>query len=875
LIGSIQGSGFGVQGSGEGTHPQKFQFAVFNFQFSIFNSRLAGIPPLAFRFILASLLFAQAAGGASDDEKFLDALRARRLFSVAEALCKERLDDQQLGPVDRAQFTIELIRTFAAAAMNAPPGDRAPLWKQARDEAAEFGRNERTSPRLVLVRMQDALTALAEAELLRQEAEVSAAQVDVPDAVRKSLRDAATLLEDLDGELTKEIPLRRRHEPKPVELSAEELASLQNHVRFQLARVRRNQALCYDKGSADRVNALTQAIELHTRLLTQVPDDDRLHWRIRLDQIVCSRLLEDYGQAARLLGALPESGIPSAVQLDARAEAVRLDLATGRPQEALKKLAAGRKIGGQVSPELDYAHLETFLALWQAASDNKNESDAAKWQKQAVGMVRLLEESHGPYWGRRAELLLVRSVRQGSGVHDLEVLVRSADDLYLRKQFDDAVAAYEQAAKKALEGMDAAQAFTLYYKAALVEQQQEHHAAAAKKLQNLALAMKVHPQAGEAHLLAAWNLARVAEADPAALAQYAALLDEQLQHWPRDKGSDKARLWAGRLREHKQAWADAVGLYLDVSPDSPVFEEAVAAAARCAETWLAELKASGQPLDKEAESLARSFEKLFVADDGRLPDPWSEVQRLAAITAARIRLSYTAGGHKAAGKLLEAALASAEDAPEAWQAAARSLLVVALAGQSDRRREAEQMLKQAAAGSPRELLAMVDGLSAVAAAARPDAQAEIAQLQLGALALLAPKSQSLDAAGKLTLARVRADALAATGKRAEAQAAYESLSKEHPDDGQIQERFARFLLDGPDKTSWQQALAQWRKVAARSKPQTERWYRAKYSVALANYKLGDKKQAAQLIRYLQESPPGLESTPLKGDFVRLLEQCER
>src|SRR5207247_1821733 len=154
----------------------------------------------------------------------------------------------QASAADRAQFTIELIRTLAAAAINAPPSERGPRWKQARDAAADFLRQERGSPRLVLVRVQDALTVLADAELSRQEAEVSASQAGIPETVRERLREAAKLLDDLDADLTKEIPLRRRQELKPGELSGDELASLQNHVRYQLARTRRNQALCYGKG---------------------------------------------------------------------------------------------------------------------------------------------------------------------------------------------------------------------------------------------------------------------------------------------------------------------------------------------------------------------------------------------------------------------------------------------------------------------------------------------------------------------------------------------------------------------------------------------------------------------------------------------------
>ncbi len=73
----------------------------------------------------------------------------------------------------------------------------------------------------------------------------------------------------------------------------------------------------------------------------------------------------------------------------------------------------------------------------------------------------------------------------------------------------------------------------------------------------------------------------------------------------------------------------------------------------------------------------------------------------------------------------------------------------------------------------------------------------------------------------------------------------------------------------------EKALAQWRIVAQGSRPQTERWFKAKYEVANLSYRLGDKQQAAQLIKYLQVTPPGLDATPLKRQFLELLEKCER
>ena len=51
-----------------------------------------------------------------------------------------------------------------------------------------------------------------------------------------------------------------------------------------------------------------------------------------------------------------------------RAENARVELGASAPQAALKVLSAGREIDGRDSADLDFALLETHLALSTAAS---------------------------------------------------------------------------------------------------------------------------------------------------------------------------------------------------------------------------------------------------------------------------------------------------------------------------------------------------------------------------------------------------------------------------------------------------------------------------------------------------------------------------
>ncbi len=839
----------------------------------LFQSSIIRRPLLA----ACVLMMLPAAWAASnDDEQFIEGLRKRRLFSLAEKYCTDRLSSQQLAPRDRVQLTIELIRVASTQAINAPPDERPPIWEKADAVADRFIAAESANPRLILVRVQKALTHLAHGQLLRQELEAGAAAPDAGDRALGALRSAVKQLDDIDDELTKEIPLSRRRTDDEL-LSADELFSLQNNVRYQLARAHRNRALCFPAESVDRVDALTQVAERHIELLRRLTDDDPLRWSVRIESVACQRSLANFDGARQTLTALVAAVPPLDIQLEARAEAARLELDTKRPKVALSVLALGRQIEGQVSPELDFAHLETFDALAKDAGDDEQEK--AEWQKKAVAMAELIEQTHGPYWSRRANLLLVRSAGSGGGSHDLEILIRVADDLYVKRQFDEAIAAYDKAAEQALSMSDAQQSFTLFYKAALVEHTRQRHAPAAARLRSLGLRLKSHPQAADAHLLAAWNAAQLAAAtampdEPEAVALYTDLLEEHLTNWPAAASANKARMWLARLREHQRAWSEATDFYLEVSPDCDQYDEAIESAARCGEQHFAALKSEGQQIDAQAKLSAARFEDLIYGENRELPKTWTATQRTAALAAGRIRLQFASADHEAAGTILEAALRASSDAPAAWQSSVRALLVVALAGQPARRGEASRQLQAIADSSPQQLLEILDGLAAIARSARREAAVEIARLQLDAINTIGASDVKLDAAGKLHLQRIRAGALAAAGQPDEALKLFESLAKENPRDGNIQESYAQLLLESTDKKRLEQAVVQWRIVDRGSREQTERWYRAKYSIALAHYKLGEKQRAAQLIEYLKITPPGLDDSPLKREFEELLVRCK-
>lgn len=824
----------------------------------------------------SSRLFAE---GTVDDERFLAGLCERRLFRLAELHCQNRLATSDLSTADRAALVTELIRTLAAHAVNSRPEERAELWQQAHAAAAEYRREHAADSRLVLVRVQAALADLARGELARQEAEivaVASAAAERRTEAQTAVRQAIRSLDQIDGELVKDIPQRERTKPRGDELTADELRSVRHNVQYQLARAFRNQALTYPPGSADRVAGLTQAVERLDESLTQIDESNSLHAPIRVERAICRRYLGDPAAARQELAAIESSNAPAAIRLQARAEIARCWLDARQSQSALQAIErGGRTLDGRASSDLDLAILETQIALWKAAVAANDGEQTKSWRDKAVATTKFIEQQHGGFWGRRGDLLLIAAAGRSELAGDAEILTRAADDLFRKGELADAAAAYERAAAAA--GSDADLAFQLRYKSALVHQQRKDHAAAAAVLREFSMGMSQHKDAAKAHLLAAWNAAQAARTDNTLLADYAELLDEHLRAWPSDPTIATAGLWLGKLKEGQRDWPAAAAAFLRVPHGTESFDEALRGAVRCQTARLEGLQTANEPTADDAKSAAAALLAAIRIDGETWPEKWTATDRFAVESAARVWLRFTDDQFAAAEDVLQRALQASPPPDAAWRATARALLVVALAGQPSKRAEAESLLSELGGGSPAELLPMLDSLTAIARRSPAAVRRDLANLQLAVIDKLLPAAgtlATLSPADARKLAVLQAQTLAVAERSAEATAAFAELARRFPDDGSIQQQYAELLSQSRDPASLNQALEQWRVIAARSPAQSDRWYRAKHAIALALLQLGRPSEAADRIRYLQTVPPGIADESWKTQFADLLRRCE-
>ncbi len=831
------------------------------------------------RFLVILLIAASAvpAWADSPEARFVAGLRARRLFRLAEQYCTQQVRRSDLSPARRAEVLMELARTYGEHALHAPPGERQPLWDEAHAVVGDYLQAFPDSPRRLLIELQDALTWLAQGELARQEAQVVSGQEPLVEQARQSLRRAASALEQIAEEV--EIALRqqlRRPNEDGQTLSATELAALEKNVAYQLARVYRNQAECYPPGSPDRANSLTQALERLTRL-AQLAVADAMVWRARLDRVTCARLLGDLPQASQALTALVQGEPPVEIALQAQAEKIRLLLASDQVDAALAAVEQGRTLHGESSADLDFAHVEALVAAWKKASASQDADEAARWQRRAALRVQQIEREHGPYWMRRAEMLLGRSVGTTAG-DDVEALARAAASLYRSGQIDEALSTYDRATTQARNQNARERAFELAFTAAAIAHEQGRHAEAARRFRALAHAQPEHARAGEAHRLAIVNLAQQARSGTeaeraAALAAYRAALEAHLQRWPNDPSADAVRRWLGDLHRARSEWPQAVALYKQVSRGSEPFAAVVPALAESYAKWIAAQKAAGEPHTAIAHEAAEHFQKYLSTSAAAGAENDSPVDRFCALTAAKMLLDAGPNGAAEAERVLAQALEKASDAPAAWRSEAATRLVYALAVQG-RHDEAARVMDRISSGSTDGLIGLLETLNALAAEAPPTMRGALAGLQLRTLALLEPRRAELREDQRKAFDTGRAAALRSAGRTAEALRAYEQLAETYPEDGDVQQARAELLQNTTDPATLRQALKLWREIESKSRPGGERWFTARYAQAEALYRLGEKEQAAKLVRLTAVLHPELGGAVLRAKFERLLTLCQ-
>ncbi len=850
---------------------------------------------LLFAFALPCFPWPSAMAAEEVDSRLVSGLVQRRMYDLAQLHLEQRLSSKKVSPREVVDLNVLLLKVKIEKAQSLSAEAQKAAFEEAYLTGQACLKIHAQNPRLGLVRFQMDQIGLAMGEFARLAAQLGE---PIDEAYRSRLRESISAMEKMDRDLAQAVPRQFQKEGSQAgnsrrapsdDLSADELLSLQTQLRQQLTKAYACQAGLYPKGSPDWRSGLMRGSELVDGALSQLPTRDSR--RVRL-VVLRESLLRELGETPlpleeviSSLGTDPDSLPPELRSLWSSELVRRLvaaqDLAQGAAfvahEESLFQEAATSATS--IAIEWDFARLELAIAQWKKA-DTLGAAASTAARQRVNQLLASIEQDRGTYWSKRARQLLAKDLPAGAAADDTTALLALAEGAVRNQDWPSARRFFQDASRRAEASGDMEQAVDLAFRSAQLFQKEKDFTRGAEAFLQIADRFPKQKQAADAHLAAIWHWGQLAAKDDDAAQHYVKLLKEHPQRFPTAGTLSQAYAWQGRLAETNRDWRTAVIAYQGIDRASPLFEAIVPRLLSSAKSWLQSSQADPEQERRIARSLADYLEGVLVppeVDNSTEPAAiaWTTAQRQIAVALAELWVLYFPEKLGEVEPMLRSALSAGGEIDPLWQAQAQAQLIRGFLAQPGKEAAAQRELDALLKSAPEQLPPLIELLAATMGEVAGQRQALLGSLllsQLDTLEKQAGVSKPSDVPPKWK--QYRAQALIATGKRPAAKQLLTTLAKELPRDANVQVLLARCLSGGsPEDQAL--ALGQWRIVASRAKSHSNLWYEAKYEVARLQVQQGKKAEAAQLIAYLLETPPGISDAGWKQRFTTLLGVAQR
>lgn len=776
----------------------------------------------------------------------INGLKQRRLYELAVGHAERMLARDDLESAERVDIIVALIDTLGQKAYQA--GD-AESWQEAKRAATDWLAQSR-SPRKILIAVQSALVDQLQIERWVREVETESAAAGTREKALAAVSGLAQRFDELQAEARVLLNRRPGSREQGDWFRPNELLTLRYNLEYQQARTLLHRATLYGDDQELSRNDVLALVEQRLESVQQsIRPDQPLWWTVQADRIAVARTLKDFQKASRIFGSLPKSGTPSRNLVTA--EWIRALISAQRLEDGV--VVAGTKAFASNAPRLDLARVELYVAM-------AGKSNEKIWQQRALDLTRSIEETHGSYWGRLANLSVVGTAAVAAhGDSSLDLLIRLADEAQRKKQWAEAIKALDTAYTKAVEAGRTEVAWKLGFRAASIEQSQGRHEPASRRFEALAQHHRDWHESHTASLMACWNLTRVMKNDSANVDRYELMLKQLIDGWPESTSANQARIWLAAVRRSRRNWPSAIGLLLDVNASSPLFGKAVEQLRVIMPAFLQQQDVSNESKVNVKSALVVRLAPLLDATGDSLPDNWAQTRAQVVLQLAELKWLY---GTDVPGDL----------------SAGLQQIVTNMPGTSSETLQAQAIqyvdsgtyirLSSDSAQRLRQLSLIYRGLLP---------RKSDADLQQKALRFRTAVKQYAGEIGQLPEADQKKwkvatiDALAWTGETLPAVLLATEFAGQYSKDSTVQIRLAELLTlhAESDNEFLARALGQWRKVGSMSRKNSDSWFHAKYQVAKLMADQGQNEEALKRLNFIKAIPPGWRNAPNARQFDEL------
>ncbi len=798
-------------------------------------------------------------------QKAIDRLVTARKFEAAEFLCREQLSDSSLPLEERSAFTVELIRVLVSRGREVTAEERETVFKQAVREVEQYLSRDKDSLQRYLVLFQDALIPRTLATLRRFElvrTSGSPADQEVLRLLRQTRKKLESLAEDLDAELHR---FRRRDPGESGYLTAREMRQLRARVGLELGRTFAEQGSAYPAGSDDRILSGSQgAIELQRLSPTSL--SPTLWLASRFSLLRCLRWKGDWPAIAKQLRTLRGTRLSRQAEMELQAELIRIAIARKDWPRLTELVAGAGKSGeGAAASKYDTALVEGYLSLARRSRDGENNQSAVDWEERATQIVEQKKKLHSALWLRHVQALLAsETVQVVAGSDDSRtnrisgsgrLQLHAAQGLIRKGEWQNALQALEFAAIAA-DGQserDRALYAEIQRIAAGVEIKLARNSVAQKRLRALAMRDLKAPHAPSTHLIAI-KLAATSQS-----IEYESLLREHLSSWPESESRDLVLWWLGRFQEHADRFPDAALTYQKISPEFSKFPIALHSEQVC---W----RSITNPDDFLVEATSATDRFLKISQTESVLD--ANEQGQSALAALRVAHHFGLSGDSSA-KALQQLLSPS--ATSDWCVDGRLALLCEYV-RTRKSEDVSRILKQLETTSPEKWLdvfALTDRLSPL-----PLSEKE-ARLRLRVLDHAQRYVSDLSDSQRATWELYRCRSLAASGQVDQAAQACRSLLEGGSRNRVVAELYAQLMSSMRSPEDAKEAVSAWRNVVAHSRPESQKWYAARFQLIVAVARTGETQRASEMVRMIEALHPEVREGEMGEQLLDVKRKLER
>ncbi|MCH8828987.1 MAG: hypothetical protein IID45_05360 [Planctomycetes bacterium] len=846
---------------------------------------------------LAAVVVAAAAGQGICAEpvlsQYFEQLRQRQLFRMAEGIGLRQLARGDLSPQLRAQYTLELSRTFAEHAKFSPQSERLAFWKQARQIVADLLKHAgKVSKRQQFwLQVQHAVVRVSQGEFQRWEAalfpEDDALRQTAIDNLDKAISELNRLEHQLDVQRSR---LTRKRRNAPVGVTATDVRMLFRHVRYQLAIALLNKAELSPPGSKERTSQASLAMK-PLSILVKGPEGEPITLFSRVMEATAYRLAEDVQRAADRLTAILRTKPPLSVYDRTIGERARLLLAMNKPDNADSMLTELKKLRRGLPGELALLKVQSLIARWRISRKQGNRDESANLFKEAEAQAAETERNLGGFWAYRCRTLL-KSANDARVYGDaLSTLIRKAQVSFRRRQFAESVRDYNAAARLARRSGRVDLAVKLRFTQASIALQDGEYTTAATVFAAIAGDHPQHPRAADAHLMWTYCLGRLYEGRQTKTNRlaYTQALEQHRKRFTESPTVHEAAWMLATLYERRLQVTVARKLYQSIPAGHSRGVTAQAAVARCFEKILERLRELKRPKDlADWENYAVSELGRVAAAFPRAPVKLRLSQAEVIVRFARISLNRLQPDYANTDRQLLRVFQS-QPVPaktpsqkeksllESWRRLtriARQLRIISLAG-SGRITQARKLVDGLSHAGSAEVLEILDGLMQLAGGANAQTRKQLGSLQLQAALKLNRKRDSLKPDEQVWLDRCLAQAYAASGRSDLAVKFYEQLLAKSPRNPQLLKTAAALMMKSSDRKTLAQAKTLWLRLQPFHVKGSREWLHTRYNVALAAFRLKQFSECRKLLTVTKLLYPNLGDARLREQYAKLLAEAKK